>query len=460
MSTFLITACGYWIQILPGTLLLVLLFRSHLKLSGLPLILTLLALILIPGLLFARHSLMFIASMADMPTDQIRFLCFAFYMIINYLCLIPLFDESLSRKLFFFGIVANYAQIISTLSMIVERCFLPHATEAAKASASFFSLTNTVISLWLLVFTFPFIFYVLTKRFTLVLDAVSDKVWSGLAFSSVIYFAMLSISGLLLPTGPLTAYEIAVEAFIILGTVLLYSHIYIILNSAAREKAQALSEKQARFLLDLQLQRMKSLRQSIGDVRRNRHDLRHHFNTLSALAGDEDEATAELRLNRIKEYLDTYTESIRQRDFIPLCPNLTLDGLLNYHRSAALDHGIAFTCRADIPESGVIPDPVLCIIIGNLLENALDGAKTTKGPAQISFNGRIIGNNLIITVDNSFDGVVEMKGKHYLSTKHQGTGLGLSNVERFATSHGGHLSISHDAHAFHTSVLLPLVQTR
>ncbi|MDD2414558.1 MAG: hypothetical protein PHI94_05245, partial [Eubacteriaceae bacterium] len=385
MSLTLTAFFGYLVQILPATALILFLFRGRMRFSPGISVGALAVIIAVSGYFFALIASNLDAIVPGADENQLRFCCFACFMIIDYLCLLAFFEESLSRKLFFFGVVANYSQAVSTLSLLIMKHF------SAGNSSSFFSLTNTLISLWLLVFTFPFIFYYLTQKVTGLLDTISDAIWGRLAMISVLYFAILSISGLFLPAGtPDTFSQIAMSG-IIAGALILYLCIFMVLKSAAQERDREIAEKQTRYLLDMQLTRAGSIRQSISDLRRNRHDLRHHFTTLSPLADSGTPGTADEKLARIQNYLSDYSASLDQRDFIPLCHNVTLDGILNYYRMQALDAGIAFECGASIPEDCPIPDPLLSVVVGNGLENALDGAKTASdGQGQIIFKARVI----------------------------------------------------------------------
>ncbi|MDD4692739.1 sensor histidine kinase [Eubacterium aggregans] len=451
----LLSAClGYWVQILPSILLLVFLFSNRLRLTGMPLVLALTGIVLIPGVCFAITANFLPVFLGDMPTEQVRFMCFAFFMILTYLSLLPLFDESLSRKLFFFGVVCNYSQVISTLAMLIERT---SAVQTISSNSDFFSMTNSLISVWLLVFTFPFVFYILSRRYPLILESVSDRVWGWLAFASVIEFGLLSFGGLLLPLTTLDAFSLFAMSGIILNIVLLYVYVYSILKNAWQQTQKTLEEKQARFLLDLQTQRMKDLHQAIADTRQSRHDLRHHLQALSTLASQEDGSTAEERLLHIQDYLKAYTEIVDQREFIPLCHNLLVDSLLNYYRCKALDAQVSVEIHANLPEISMIPDPLLCIILGNLLENALDATmELPPGEGRIQAIIQTLGENLIITVDNTFNGDLNLKGNIFHSTKATGSGLGLLNVSHTAESYGGNALFEGNDQTFHASVILPV----
>lgn len=318
-------------------------------------------------------------------------------------------------------------------------------------------MTNSLISVWLLVFTFPFVFYILSRRYPLILESVSDRVWGWLAFASVIEFGLLSFGGLLLPLTTLDAFSLFAMSGIILNIVLLYVYVYSILKNAWQQTQKTLEEKQARFLLDLQTQRMKDLHQAIADTRQSRHDLRHHLQALSTLASQEDGSTAEERLLHIQDYLKAYTEIVDQREFIPLCHNLLVDSLLNYYRCKALDAKVSVEIHANLPEISMIPDPLLCIILGNLLENALDATmELPPGEGRIQAIIQTLGENLIITVDNTFNGDLNLKGNIFHSTKATGSGLGLLNVSHTAESYGGNALFEGNDQTFHTSVILPV----
>jgi len=442
---------GYLVQILPGMALFGFLFRRRLRLSPTAAALGIGALVLVSGYAFATTAVLVASWMPDADGSQLRFCCFAFYMIIDYLCLIPFSEESLSRKLFYFGIMSNYSQILSTASMLIG-AHLPSVN-----SGSYFTLSNAVVSLWLLVFTFPFVAYTLNSRYPELIDTIGDAIWGKLAFISVLYFAILSIAGLFLPKQNADLFSQIAMVGLILGAGILFVCIFMVLENARQEKDRELGERQARYLLDMQVQRSKNIQESVDRLRRSRHDLRHHFTTLASLADAGAPGTDAEKLARIRDYLSQYDQSMSQADFVPLCHNIVLDGVLNYYRMQALESGVAFTCSADIPEDCMLPDPLLSTIISNGLENALDAAKTApEGQGWIRMGARTLDRQMVITIDNSFDGQVSLRQGRYLSTKSGGSGLGIENARNAAQAYGGHATFRHEGTTFHVAVNIPL----
>lgn len=69
---------------------------------------------------------------------------------------------------------------------------------------------------------------------------------------------------------------------------------------------------------------------------------------------------------------------------------------------------------------------------------------------------RVQGNQFVITVDNSFDGVVEEVRDTYLSTKKDHTGYGLLSVRQICKKYDGTGTFSHEGTVFHASAVITI----
>ena len=84
------------------------------------------------------------------------------------------------------------------------------------------------------------------------------------------------------------------------------------------------------------------------------------------------------------------------------------------------------------------------LIIGNLLENAVEGADKAEGKKYIRLTMKYDRNNLLITVENSYKGeLVKWKGGELRTTKADVSnhGIGLPSVRRAAEKYQGVLTI-------------------
>lgn len=73
----------------------------------------------------------------------------------------------------------------------------------------------------------------------------------------------------------------------------------------------------------------------------------------------------------------------------------------------------------------------MCVLLGNLLENAIEGATTRpEGERSARVICHISGDMLCLVVENGFDGRVRRKKEGFLSTKHPGRGTGFIRCAR------------------------------
>ena len=125
-----------------------------------------------------------------------------------------------------------------------------------------------------------------------------------------------------------------------------------------------------------------------------------------------------------------------------------MDAIINYSLSKAERFNIKVEQQLKVSRKIPLESYELNIILGNLLENALDAANDS-GDKYIKLN--ILENKgmLLIDIKNSYSGKLVTYGERLLSTK-QGAnhGYGLSNVRKIVENHQGTLNISYDEKEF------------
>ena len=156
-----------------------------------------------------------------------------------------------------------------------------------------------------------------------------------------------------------------------------------------------------------------------------------------------------------------------------------VDAILNSKLSLVRSKGIEVNARAVVPSDLQISEIDLCVIIGNLLDNALEACvaqspghdpddssgqaperNVDQGKAQERFIRLFIGilkDQLYVTVSNSVSGQVRKEGKTYLSTKNsEGHGFGLMRVDRIVKKYDGYINRQDEEGVFATEIMLPL----
>lgn len=176
-----------------------------------------------------------------------------------------------------------------------------------------------------------------------------------------------------------------------------------------------------------------------------RHDMKNHLISLSSLADQEE-------WDKLKEYLQKiYDEGIMNRSDIET-GNSIVNAIINTKRQSAVQNGITFDCNINIPKPLRIDDYDLCIIWGNILDNAINAAGVTKYK-YIFVQTEIIKKNLLINVKNSIAPDILQNG-----LERQNWGTGLKNVNRIVQRENGIMDIEINDTVFEISIMLPIVQ--
>lgn len=181
-----------------------------------------------------------------------------------------------------------------------------------------------------------------------------------------------------------------------------------------------------------------------------RHDYHNHIQTLLALAGDEE---------KTREYLLRLNEDLTQVDTVLKTGNVMVDAILNSKLSLIRSKGIEANARAVVPPELSVSEIDLCVVIGNLLDNAMEAClRQPEGEERFIrvFLG-VLKKQLYLSVSNSTGGVIRKSGNRYLSSKNSEThGFGLLRVDRIAEKYGGFVNRQHEEGVFATEILLPL----
>lgn len=182
-------------------------------------------------------------------------------------------------------------------------------------------------------------------------------------------------------------------------------------------------------------------------VRMLRHDLKHHMNEINLMARKEDTRAIQEYLNRMKEYVDNPNEIITSG-------NKEIDSLLNYMLIKAKKVLHRVDASIQIPENLKHSFDVN-IIIGNLMENAIEAASQTQ-EKMISINVKYVQGLLHIDISNSYKGNLKKQGNNLLTTKGDmvNHGIGLKSVKRVIEKYNGNIEIKEKEHIVYMFVTL------
>jgi len=183
-----------------------------------------------------------------------------------------------------------------------------------------------------------------------------------------------------------------------------------------------------------------------------KHDTRHFVGVIKGLF--ENRCYDEL-----KHFLDEYDEMTETEPLPIYCENAAANSILGYYSLMAREAGIKFYCTCSIQKQLSVSDTDLCIVLGNAVENAIDACKKLDDPKTgvVSVEARIINNQLLIKIENSYSGYVNVQNGDFISTKDEKShGLGMKNIKRVVEAYGGFMKTEYIGKTFTFMAAFPI----
>lgn len=177
-------------------------------------------------------------------------------------------------------------------------------------------------------------------------------------------------------------------------------------------------------------------RKHINNTRKIKHDMKNHMYAIRNMAK-----------NNMSKDIITYTNDILgkiegEKVYINT-GNYLIDGILNVKFEEIKNQGIDFKYDVKIPEGIKLPEFEVITILGNLLDNAIEGVKSIKDNRYIEVFISYKDSNLLIKIVNTFDGLVIKDNKGFVSRKEEKNyhGIGLENVREQVEKSNGYMNI-------------------
>ena len=230
----------------------------------------------------------------------------------------------------------------------------------------------------------------------------------------------------------------AVTAVILLGVNVLVFYIYIKLADDLQLRRMTSVYEQQLDLCERHQQERELLILRLRDMR---HNMKNNLVSILAYAENGDNEKIIRFVNEIMEEGGIKTSTVTNSG------NIVIDSLIGYWYVEAKKVGIDFSVNLNIPMEMPFRGADICLILGNLLENAVEAAQKAEGKKYIRLHMKYDKNNLLLFVENNYKGVlIKTKDKRLKSTKTdaENHGVGLSSVYRIAAKYHGVVTIDDD----------------
>lgn len=181
-----------------------------------------------------------------------------------------------------------------------------------------------------------------------------------------------------------------------------------------------------------------------------RHDYHNHIQALQASMALE-------KYDEVNAYLRQLNDDLSNVDTIIKTGRVMVDAILNGKINIASQNNIPVNARAKIPEKTPVTDVDLCVIIGNLLDNAME--ENRKLPPDDRFIRIYIGQKntwFYLALTNAAGKKRVKQGSLFPSSKGSDHGFGLARTESIVKKYGGLFSADSEDGGFTAEILIPL----
>lgn len=198
-------------------------------------------------------------------------------------------------------------------------------------------------------------------------------------------------------------------------------------------------------------------RQHLGEVqgiyremRGYKHDFHHHLQALKGQleAGETGRALA---------YIEQLDHQLMHVDTLLKTGNVSLDAILSAKIAQAKAAGVTVTVKANVPDHLLLSDLELGIVVGNLLDNAIEASSSASGERFLRLFMGMKGKMLYFSMLNSAGSKLPKKGGLFSSRKEGLHGFGLRRAESILKEHGGWCKYNSEDGAFTSEFLVPAV---
>lgn len=235
----------------------------------------------------------------------------------------------------------------------------------------------------------------------------------------------------------------------------LLTECFVIRNSIIKGRAKEFKEKSN--ILDEQIKNQYNhyieLEKYYSEIFRIKHDMNNHNNIISVLLQNSE-------YDELKNYMNKYNKNITNLDNdVLICKNKIIDAICLSKKNICKEKGINIKFDIKIPEIISIDDLDLCVIYGNILDNAIEACNRMKDQSRekfIDIKSNILRGYLTIKIVNSKDGVSIKRNGKFITLKKdkKNHGIGLYSVQKSVDKYNGQVILKDKEEVFTTCIIV------
>jgi hypothetical protein len=280
---------------------------------------------------------------------------------------------------------------------------------------------------------------------------IKDKSNILYSYWFAIFFIPLMSLFIILSIIEMATYNVYRIIFIIVNLLFINFFVFYLydnISTQQKEKFEKLLISNQNTYYTKQLNLMKS---SLESVRSFRHDMRNHLILLKSLVENNEYNEASKVISQITGAIDVKNEYAQSG-------NITVDSILNFKLQEAINKGISVSLELNIPERLNITPFDMSVILGNLLDNAINASSKLEKDKRLDLKIDYKRGRLFINLSNTYTGILNYKGEKLTTSNRdkEAHGIGIKNINAVLDNYDGVMEIEHNENIFTTIILLYL----
>lgn len=230
---------------------------------------------------------------------------------------------------------------------------------------------------------------------------------------------------------------------------------YILLNRAIDTAEDRRKREKMELLIQLQEEKYDEMSESFQQIQKVIHDTRKHFQYVQNCMENREYEAAQ-------EYIKKADSRLVQKYERVHTGNLAIDAMVTSGIYQAEKEKILLEVDIRIGEADILIDKYdICTALGNLLENAIEGAGRAKeeNNKYVRLNLYTEKDALIMETENGIDGDEKIDFHRSSKSEKRNHGYGLQNIKGIVDSYGGNLSIFQEQNKVRITVYIPYRET-
>lgn len=220
------------------------------------------------------------------------------------------------------------------------------------------------------------------------------------------------------------------------------------------DKTTMLYKKQNEYNLmqkqnQIQLDNFREISRRYEESKKTIHDIKKHLNSLSALEHIDKE--------RAEEYESIIEQKVDSLFYEFHCSNQLLSIIMSQKITICKNEGIDVKTQIEDISFDFIEDFDITAIYANLWDNAIEACRKVKQEER--FINILIGrvnDFIVISFENSFNGVINKKCDVLQSTKKNHDGVGWTIIKSAVEKYRGFVNASNDEKTFTVQIMFPV----